>query len=184
MGLAARSSAKVNEGGGVGESGKKAGAAGPQQPSFVPPRRSFTVEFWVGVFAIAGVFCFAYLAINIARIRLSNAGYYMVTAQFRSVSGLKLGAPVEIAGVEIGQVTQIALNGTDALVSLRIQDSVKLRDDDVAAIRTKGIIGDRYIKLVPGGSTTLINPGSQIGDTESAVEFEEIIGKLIHRMES
>lgn len=155
------------------------GAAG-----FVPPPKNFTVEFWVGLFAIAGVFCFAYLAINIARIRLSNAGYYVVTAEFRSVSGLKLGAPVEIAGVEIGQVTDISLKGTDAVVSLRIHDEVKLRDDDVAAIRTKGIIGDRYIKLVPGGSSSTVAPGSQLGDTESAVEFEEIIGKLIHRMES
>lgn len=151
--------------------------------NFVPPRRSFTTEFWVGVFALAGVACFAYLAINIARVRLSNAGFYLVNAEFQSVSGLKIGAPVEVAGVEIGQVVDIALKDTDAVVSLRIKDSVQLRDDDVAAIRTKGIIGDRYIKLVPGGSTTMIKPGKNIGDTESAVEFEEIIGKLIHRME-
>ena len=150
---------------------------------FVPPKRSFTVEFWVGVFMIFGVGCFAYLAINIANIRLSDSGFYNVTAEFDSVSGLKVGAPVEIAGVEVGAVNAISLDSTSALITLRISDDVKLRDDDIAAIRTKGIIGDRYIKLVPGGSTTIVNKGGKISDTESAVEFEEIIGKLIHRFE-
>ena len=157
--------------------------ASKKKTDFVPPRRGFSLEFWVGVFAIAGVGCFGYLAINIANIRLSDAGYYDVNAEFGSVSGLKLGAPVEIAGVEIGQVSKIDLKETNAVITLRIQDQVKLRDDDIAAIRTKGIIGDRYIKLVPGGSTKLLTAGSQLTDTESAVEFEEIIGKLVHRME-
>jgi phospholipid/cholesterol/gamma-HCH transport system substrate-binding protein len=155
-----------------------------KKSQFVPPKRSFTVEFWVGLFAIFGVGCFAYLAINIAKIRLSNAGFYDITADFDSVSGLKLGAPVEIAGVEVGEVSDIQLNGTAAHVVLRIRDGVKLRDDDIAAIRTKGIIGDRYIKVVPGGSTSLVQAGGKLTDTESAVEFEEIIGKLIHRFET
>ena len=155
-----------------------------KKPEFIPPKRSFTTEFWVGVFALIGVGCFAYLAINIASIRLSDAGYYEVQAEFDSVSGLKAGAPVEIAGVEIGEVGKIDLSGTSALITLRIEDGVKLRDDDIAAVRTKGIIGDRYIKIVPGGSEKIINAGEKVSDTESAVEFEEVIGKLIHRFES
>jgi len=155
-----------------------------KKPEFIPPKRSFTTEFWVGVFALIGVGCFAYLAINIASIRLSDSGYYEVQAEFDSVSGLKAGAPVEIAGVEIGEVGKIDLSGTSALITLRIEDGVKLRDDDIAAVRTKGIIGDRYIKIVPGGSEKIINAGEKVADTESAVEFEEVIGKLIHRFES
>ncbi len=151
---------------------------------FIPPKRSFTVEFWVGVFALFGAGCFGFLALNIASIRLSNSGYYDIMAEFDSVSGLKLGAPVEIAGVEIGSVSAIDLKGTSAQIQLRIQDGVQLRDDDIAAIRTKGIIGDRYIKVVPGGSTSMVAQGGRLSDTESAVEFEEIIGKLIHRFES
>ena len=155
-----------------------------KQSEFVPPRKSFTVEFWVGVFALCGVGCFAYLALNIANIRLSNTGYYDITAEFDSVSGLKVGAPVEIAGVEIGEVSNISLDSTSALITLQIEDGVKLRDDDIAAIRTKGIIGDRYIKIVPGGSQIILGQGKKLADTESAVEFEEIIGKLIHKFES
>ncbi len=155
-----------------------------KKTEFVPPKRSFSVEFWVGVFALFGCGCFAYLAINIANMRLSNKGFYDVRAEFGSVSGLKVGAPVEIAGVEVGEVSAIDLDQTSALITLQIRENVKLRDDDIAAIRTKGIIGDRYIKIVPGGSETFVAKGAKLTDTESAVEFEEIIGKLIHRFES
>ncbi len=155
-----------------------------EKVEFVPPKKSLTVEFWVGVFCLLGVFCFGYLAISIASIRISESGYYDVKAEFDSIAGLKSGAPVEIAGVEIGEVKGFALNNVSAVVTLRIMEGVKLRDDDIAAIRTKGIIGDRYIKIIPGGSEKQVNNGGKIGDTESAVEFEEIIGKLIHRMES
>lgn len=152
--------------------------------NFVPPKKSLTVEFWVGVFCLLGLLCFGYLAISIASIRITDAGYYEVKAEFDSIAGLKSGAPVEIAGVEIGEVKSFILQSTSAVVTLRIRDDVKLRDDDIAAIRTKGIIGDRYLKIIPGGSENQLKNGGKIGDTESAVEFEEILGKLIHKFES
>ena len=155
-----------------------------EKTEFVPPKKSLTIEFWVGVFCLLGLLCFGYLAISIASIRISDAGYYEVNAEFDSIAGLKSGAPAEIAGVEIGEVKGFSLNGTSAIVTLRIKDNVKLRDDDIAAIRTKGIIGDRYLKIIPGGSDKQISSGGKIGDTESAVEFEEILGKFIHKFES
>lgn len=155
-----------------------------KKSDFVPPRKSFTIEFWVGVFALLGVACFGFLAINIASIRLSNTGYYFITAIFDSVSGLKAGAPLEIAGVEVGQVNKIELNETSALVTFEVKEGVSLRDDDKAAIRTKGIIGDRYVKILPGASTRFLKPGEKLEDTDSAVEIEELIGKLMHRFES
>ncbi len=147
------------------------------------PRRTFTVEFCVGIFALLGVGAFAYLAINIAQMRFFSAGHYDIGAEFVNISGLELGAPVEIAGVPVGEVKHIQLSSTSALVTLSIRDEVKLRDDDVAMIRTKGIIGDKYVKISPGASVSVIEAGGQITDTESTVEFEEIIGKLIHKME-
>lgn len=158
-----------------------------QVPKFVPPPKKYSLELLVGLFAIIGLGSFAYLAINIAQLRMTDAGYYKVLAKFTSISGLKPGAPVEIAGVAIGEVARIDLDPattTEAILTLNIKDGIKLRDDDVAAIRTKGIIGDRYIKIVPGGSDIAIKNGEKLSDTESAVEFEEIIGKLIHRFEN
>lgn len=148
------------------------------------PKRSFTAEFWVGVFAIVGCLCFAYLAVNLASIRLTNSGYYFVTAQFTNVSGLKRGAPVEIAGVQIGEVNEISLEDTDAVLVLQIRDGIPLREDDIAQVRTKGIIGDKYIKISPGGSEDIIPNGGKLVETESTVEFEDILGKVIHRLES
>ena len=151
---------------------------------FQAPSRSFTLEFWVGLFAVAGVACFSYLAINIGGLKLSNAGFYTVTAVFTNVSGLKLGSPVEIAGVEIGEVESVVLDSTEARVTMQIRNEVPLRDDDIAQIRTKGIIGDKYIKISPGGSEELVGNDGELSDTESAVEFEDVIGKFIHSLDS
>lgn len=147
------------------------------------PKRSYGIEFFVGLFALAGLLCFGYISINLAGLQLDDSGFYRIDAEFDNISGLKIGAPVEIAGVKVGTVDRIFLDGISAVVRLEIENSVPLRDDDIAAIRTKGIIGDKYIKIIPGGSEDLLEEGSQIVDTESTVEFEEIIGKFIHKME-
>ncbi|MBP9837177.1 MAG: outer membrane lipid asymmetry maintenance protein MlaD [Proteobacteria bacterium] len=155
-----------------------------EKNEFKVPKKSLTIEFWVGIFAVLGLATSAYLSLNIASIKISNSGYYDITAEFSSVSGLKLGAPVEIAGVEVGEVSSIVLKDTSALIGLRIKNDIKLRDDDIAAIRTKGIIGDRYVKVIPGGSDKMIDSGGRLSDTESAMEFEDVIGKFIHKFES
>jgi phospholipid/cholesterol/gamma-HCH transport system substrate-binding protein len=80
-------------------------------------------------------------------------------------------------------VSKIALAGSAALVTMGINNGIEIRDDDIASIRTKGIIGEKYIKIIPGGSDDIIASGGRLSDTESAVDFEEIIGKIIHRME-
>lgn len=151
--------------------------------TFTPPKRSFTTEFWVGIFALVGVSCLAYLATGIAGMSVLRTGFYDVTAEFDNISGLENGAPVEIAGVPIGEVRSIELKDTMAFVHMSIRDGVPLRADDIASIRTKGIIGDRYIRISPGASDKVMNSGGTIRDTESAVDIEEVIGKIIHRME-
>ena len=147
------------------------------------PKKSLTIEFWVGIFTILGTLAFGYLSVNVAGMKFYRSGIYRIQAEFGNVAGLKVGAPVEIAGVAVGEIENIQLSDTSALVTLTINNGVSLRDDDILAIRTKGIIGDRYIKIVPGNSSKMMAKGSKFTDTESAVEFEEIIGKLIHRME-
>ncbi len=141
------------------------------------------LEFTVGIFMLAGIICLAYLSIKLGKMELIGGDNYRITAGFDSVSGLKPGARVELAGVEIGTVEKIGLSddtGDQARVTMKIREGVKLGDDVIASVRTSGIIGDKFIKLKPGGSDKLLKDGSRIRDTESAIDIEELISKFIH----
>lgn len=140
------------------------------------------IQFWVGLFVILGILASSYLAINIAGMSFSNSGTYRISAEFNDISGLKDGAPVEIAGVRIGEVAGIRLNSTRAIADLLIKNEFQLRSEDIAQIRTKGIIGDKYVRISPGGSDIVLEPGEMITDTESSVDFEDIIGKFIYSL--
>lgn len=146
------------------------------------PRRRFSLEFFVGIFTMIGVASAAYLAVNLGGLTLSDAGTYKVVAEFDNVSGLKYGASVEIAGVQIGEVTSIDLKDPEALVTLKIDERYEIRDEDIAAIRTKGIIGDRYVKVSRGGSDKPLASDGKITDTESVVDIEDLIGKIVHNL--
>jgi phospholipid/cholesterol/gamma-HCH transport system substrate-binding protein len=148
------------------------------------PRRSLSTEFFVGIFTLCGVAAAGYLSIGLGDLKLFGPRQYSVLAEFDNIAGLKTGASVEIAGVQVGQVTAINLNDPAALVTLSLEEGVKLRDDDIASVRTKGIIGDKYIKISRGGSERFIPENGKLTETESAVDIEDIIGKIIHSFES
>ena len=147
-----------------------------------PPKRSFTVEFLVGVFTLVGVIAGGMLSVGIGGQKLFGGGTTDVRAEFDNISGLEKGASVEIAGVPVGQVSDITLKDPVAVVTLQLNPGVSIRDDDIAAIRTKGIIGDRYVKISRGGSTINIKPGGRMTETESVVDIEDIIGKIVHSL--
>jgi phospholipid/cholesterol/gamma-HCH transport system substrate-binding protein len=147
-----------------------------------PPKRTFTLEFIVGIFALIGCLAAGYLAVGLGGLQISNSGRYDLIAEFDNISGLQAGASVEIAGVPIGEVTQIYLNDSLANVVMSIDNAITLTDDDIAAIRTKGIIGDRYVKISRGGTGQQLTPGTLFKQTESVVDIEDIIGKIVHSM--
>lgn len=144
------------------------------------PRRKFSLEFFVGLFTLLGVATTGYLAVGLGGLNIMSSDEYQIIAEFDNISGLKNGASVEIAGVPIGQVTNISLDDSVAEVTLNISNSVKIKDDDIASIRTKGIIGDRYVKISRGASDIFVQPGARMEETESVVDLEDIIGKLVH----
>lgn len=142
-----------------------------------------TLETIVGIFVFIGLLCLAYLSIKLGKMELFGGDYYKVYADFDSVSGLKSGAAVEVAGVAVGKVGRIILdpkNGNRARVYLQIKGGVKLQDDVIAAVRTSGIIGDKFIQVKPGGSEKLLADGGRIRETESSVDLEELLSKYIH----
>ena len=141
------------------------------------------LEMMVGTFMLIGILCLAYVSIKLGKMEIVGGDFYSVTAGFDSVSGLKPGARVEVAGVEVGKVDRIALDaksGDRALAYLKIKTGVKITDDVIASVRTSGIIGDKFIKLRPGGSEKMLKNNDTIRETESAIDIEELVSKFIH----
>ncbi|MEJ2656554.1 MAG: outer membrane lipid asymmetry maintenance protein MlaD [Desulfobacterales bacterium] len=140
-----------------------------------------SIEAAVGIFMIIGIVCVGYLSIRLGNIGLGGNRFYPLFARFQSVSGLIVGAHVELAGVHIGKVASITLDPKRlvAVVELKIRKGLKLSDDVIAAVRTSGLIGDKYIQLIPGNSDIILKPGGMITETESAVNLESLISKFV-----
>lgn len=137
------------------------------------------VEITVGLFVLAGLVALGYLSIRLGGADLFDTSNYNISARFTSVSGLTEGAAVEIAGVQIGKVQKIALNDDEAVVTLRIDNGIKLSRDTIASIRTKGLLGGKYILISPGGSEKMIPSGGRIRETEPPIDIEKLIGNFI-----
>jgi phospholipid/cholesterol/gamma-HCH transport system substrate-binding protein len=138
------------------------------------------VDLSVGIFVLVGVLALGWLSVKLGKIDLFGSQGYVLTADFPSVGGLKAGSSVEIAGVEIGRVDSITLDKDfQASVRMTIRPNVKLQDDSIASIKTKGLIGERYIRINPGGSERIIPPNGRIKEVEPPVDFEELLSKYI-----
>ena len=138
------------------------------------------LEFIVGIFVLVGIVCMGYLSIKLGKLELIGGNVYEVVAQFNTASGLKSGSAVEIAGVEVGRVRSIALNEDRAAVTLAVDDKVKLYTDTIASIKTRGIIGEKFLALSPGGGGDPLKPGDTIRDTESGLDLEELVSQYVH----
>jgi phospholipid/cholesterol/gamma-HCH transport system substrate-binding protein len=138
------------------------------------------LEMIVGVFVLIGVISLGYLSIKLGKLELIGGDVYEVDALFNSATGLKSGAAVEIAGVEVGRVKAIRLKEDRALVRLGLQNGTKLYSDTIASIKTRGIIGEKYLALSPGGGGDPLKPGDTIRDTESGLDLEELVSQYVH----
>lgn len=141
---------------------------------------SRTIEIAVGLFVLFGLAAVAYLAIRIGSGRLVESSSYELTARFTNAGGVKVGSSVRVSGVTIGDVTGVTLKPDDmvALVSFRVPTTLNFGDDTVAAIKSSGLIGEKFISLKPGGSNTMLKPAALIIDTESSVDLEDIIARF------
>ena len=140
-----------------------------------------TAELYVGIFVILGILCSGYLIVTLGELDLFKNDKYSVYAYFTSVSGLKSGADIEMAGVDVGQVASISFDIVQyqAKVELSLMKNIQLSEDVIASVKTTGIIGDKYIDLAPGGSDVILEPGDTIFNTESSVDIETLVRKYI-----
>lgn len=143
--------------------------------------KKINFDMVVGLFILAGFLAFVYMSLQLGEFSVfSMEKTYTVQANFANISGLKRGAIVEMAGVNVGKVSKISLGENDqAQVQLQINNGVKITDDAIASIKTQGIIGDKYIKISQGGSQDLLADGGVITETESAVDLEELVSKYV-----
>jgi len=145
--------------------------------------KSINKELYVGVFVIIGLLCAGYLTVVLGGIPMFNPKGYTLYAYFTSVSGLKNGAGIEMAGVEIGNVSAIMLDKErlEAKVVFRINQGIQLSEDSIASIKTAGIIGEKYISISPGGSDIMLDEKEAFNNTESALDIESLVRKFIFK---
>ena len=137
------------------------------------------LEFVVGLFLAIGICCLGWLSIKLAKKEFFARDGYEVQAVFNNGGGLHAGTPVVIAGVEVGRVKSVGLEDYEAKVRMVIRRGIELQKDTIASIKTKGLIGEKYIELTPGASDGRIKPGGTIRETQPAMDLEALIGKYI-----
>jgi phospholipid/cholesterol/gamma-HCH transport system substrate-binding protein len=143
--------------------------------------KRFDVEVAVGIFVILGILALTYLSIKLGEVGILRTGAVPIYAEFSSAGGLQEGADVEIAGVTVGRVESITLSELyQARVRMAIREGIGIPADAIASVRTRGLIGEQFISISPGGSEEVIPPGGTIRDTEPAFNLESVIGELIH----
>jgi phospholipid/cholesterol/gamma-HCH transport system substrate-binding protein len=138
-------------------------------------------NFYVGIFVIITLICTGYLLMAVGELSRYFKDRYTVYGYFSSVSGLKKGASVDLAGVRVGNVSSIGIDAEYlvAKVILEIDSHIKISEDSIAAIRTAGIIGEKFIEILPGGSDIMLAHGDEVENTESALDIESLIRNYI-----
>ncbi len=141
--------------------------------------KKYALETTVGLFVVIGVLCVGYMTVQLGNVSLWGKDTYILNARFTTVSGLKVGSPVEIYGIQVGRVDKLDIDPEKqmARVELEIKKGIKVFDDGSASVKTAGLIGDKFVKIDPGGAGTLLQPGGTITETTSALDIEDLIGR-------
>jgi len=141
--------------------------------------KKYSMETTVGIFVVITLLCVAYLTLKLGDVSFLGDNSYSVFAKFTSVSGLKVGSPVEMLGMEIGRVAGFTMDQKDqvAVAELKVGNEVKTYDDAIASIKSAGLLGDKYVSIDAGGGGDLLEPGGTISETEPPVDFMKLISK-------
>jgi len=142
-----------------------------------------TVEIWVGLFVLAGVAALVMLATRVGNLSTGGGvATYEIKASFENIGGLTVKAPVTMAGVRVGRVTDIHIDRDDysAVVVMAINGAQdNLPKDTSAAILTAGLLGAQFVGLEAGGDDRFLKEGDEIKLTQSAIQLEQLIGQMI-----
>lgn len=143
------------------------------------------IETLVGFLVLIIAFSFFWFAYNASNFSNTNKGYVLV-ASFQNIDGITKGADVKLAGVKIGFVDSLSLENDTyyAILKLKLNEGVSIPNDSSAIVSTSGLLGGKYIRINPGASDDILKDGSKIKFTQSSLNIEDIIGKLMYSITS
>ena len=141
--------------------------------------KKYTIETIVGIFVVFGLICIGYMTVKLGHVSFLGDDSYTLIARFTSVTGLRVGNPVNVLGIQVGRVEQINMDqeSQKAIVEIKIKNGIKIYDDAIASVKTEGLIGDSYLSVDPGGAGELLGPRGTITETQAPVDIIELIGK-------
>ncbi len=140
------------------------------------------IDLWVGIFVAIGFGAILFLALKVGNLlTLDRTQGYRIEANFDNIGGLKLRAPVKVAGVLVGRVENVRLNPKtyEALVTLRVDNQYSFSRDTIASINTSGLLGEVYVGLDAGGDSVMLKDGERITKTQSALIMEKLISQFL-----
>jgi len=131
--------------------------------------------------AVVLVVAIGFLMVAFEKSATSTVSGYRIGAKFSDVSGINTGSDVRVGGLKVGNVSDLSLDNEtyQATIWFTIRDDIKLPQDSSAAVVSSGLLGDKFIKLEPGGSDTMLKADEMIRFTQSSISFEELIGKFV-----
>ena len=141
--------------------------------------KKYSKETIVGIFVIVGLLCIGYMTVKLGNVGLIGDKSYSLYAKFSTVTGLRVGNPVQMLGLEVGRVATFTMDQENqlAIVELKINKGIEVFDDAIASIKTEGLIGDRYVSLDAGGGGDLLAAGDYITDTQSPTDIMDLVSK-------
>ena len=136
-------------------------------------------EAKVGIFVLLGIVILTFFTFRVSKMGGIGVKGYKLTVDFETAAGLEPKANVKMAGVPIGKVEEIRLVGINARLVLRIRDGVRIPIDSVASIQTQGLLGEKYVEILPGQETDrMLPPGGRVAKTIPPANLDEIIRKV------
>jgi phospholipid/cholesterol/gamma-HCH transport system substrate-binding protein len=141
--------------------------------------KKYSKETIVGVFVVIGLFCIGYMTVKLGNVGFFGENSYTLHAKFSSVTGLRVGNPIQMLGLEIGRVSRFTMDQENqlAIVDLKINKGIEIYDDAIASIKTEGLIGDKYISIDAGGGGDQLADGDTITDTQSPTDIMDLVSK-------
>jgi phospholipid/cholesterol/gamma-HCH transport system substrate-binding protein len=136
-------------------------------------------EAKVGIFVVLGLVILTYFTFRVSKWGGIAGKGYKLTVDFETAAGLEPKANVKMAGVPVGKVEEIKLEGNRARLVLRIDKGVHIPVDSTASIQTQGLLGEKYVEILPGIQTDRMLPaGGRIANTQPPLNLDEVVRKL------